>query len=437
MWQVYVTLPAHATACLTAKDVDLLVSSPSSSPWNNNLPAKYYTKYGKNMLKTTSEMTTIYVGKNIGKSNETSPLTQAMSVCSSMFRLKMTKGFTPAAPPLGLEDTPAAVAAAPQRVYPMALQPFSHISKIKFPCYVQPKLDGIRCLASYTGTSVSLTSRGGLAIDGFESIKQELSLVFQKLATMGHQHDHIYIDGELYLHGVPLQVISGVVRRSATSASALVHAQAPHGGVTKEALEFHVFDCFTTLPTSETVEAWTCEERVLLLSEVFNSIHSPSAADSHTKLRLVETTRVESMEHSDSIFDALTSLPSGDTTALAAYEGIVYKNMLAAYEFSTTREKRSMNYIKRKVQHTSEFPIVSFTHGKGKYTDCVVFELAAGVETFSVVPLGSTEYRSELYRLCVEDFSRFEGKLATVKYDDLSSAGVPLRGQIVQIDRID
>ena len=57
--------------------------------------SQYYTISGyENMKMTTSARTTISIGKNIGKKNETNVLTQAMKECQSKYASKIKAGYT-------------------------------------------------------------------------------------------------------------------------------------------------------------------------------------------------------------------------------------------------------------------------------------------------------------------------------------------------------
>lgn len=426
LWRVYVhcaTFPVGTTYRMALMDGGSLPETVTAIA-STQAQCLYYTAYGAGCLKTKSSETHVSVGKSIGRSNETSPLMQAMADCGSAFNLKMKKGFRQA----GFEDAPvapnvvpntddAAAAAnhadalAAMKLYPMALQPWKHSGKIVFPAYVQPKLDGVRCVARLLpgGDSVLLESRGGVALGGFDVITSQLLSVYRE----GGLSPTARVDGELYLHGTDLQEISGVARR--VSAPKVVLP----GSLSKEDLLFFMFDMFDpATPLAPTSDRLSTLQRAMVRS----------TGQAGSRLVLVESDLVESMEESDDMFERLT---------LEGYEGVVYKNQAARYEFSPDREKRSMNFIKRKIQCADEFIIRDFTHGKGKHASCVVFVLeTAGGLRFSMVTLGSIEYREELLRRCREDFSAFRGKLATVKYDALSSDGVPLRGQIVEVDRV-
>jgi ATP-dependent DNA ligase len=85
----------------------------------------------------------------------------------------------------------------------------------KFPVDVQPKLDGLRCLVS--ADDLVLRSRGG-KIYSMPHIAEQLA----RILPTG-----VIADGELYIHGVPLQEIVSLVTRQQIMTSTV---------------EFHIFD---------------------------------------------------------------------------------------------------------------------------------------------------------------------------------------------------
>jgi len=73
-----------------------------------------------------------------------------------------------------------------------------------FPAAIQPKLDGFRCLARWEDGQVLLTSRQGKEF--------ELPHIAEALEPVLGRTD-VILDGELYIHGEPLQRIASLIRR--------------------------------------------------------------------------------------------------------------------------------------------------------------------------------------------------------------------------------
>ncbi len=338
--------------------------------------AQLYTVYGK-ANKITSEMTKVE-GKNIGRSNETSALEQALKQATSMVTKKIKSGYSQKNEVNLVENR-----------FPMAVSAFDP-KKIKFPCMMQAKLDGIRMIAND-----KILSRRLHDIEGFGHIKQETDLLRTRLPS------NYFVDGELYVHGLPLQEISGIVRGSDAES--------------KMALEYHVFDFAST-------EGIGFQERIKILQEA-------AAEFDFSFIKIVPAILASSQEESDDYFGQLTS---------EGYEGIIYKQINSLYEASDVKEKRSTKCVKRKTSLEEEFKIEDFSQGVGKFQGAVVFTLSNkdGIE-FQCVPIGSMEYRKQLYADCLRDFRLFKHKLATVRFDAWSVSGVPLRGVIVNIDRLD
>ncbi len=359
---------------------------------------EYYTTSGYSGMKMTeSAATTITTGKNIGKKNATNVLTQAYKECQSKYAAKLKAGYT---------ETMAAKEAKPSddnpMPFPMAVKSWKdHKQKLSYPLYIQPKLDGVRMLARFENNSVKLYTRRLHDIAGFEKIKSMLLRMFKasKLKTF-------IIDGELYAHGFNLQTISGIVRNVSISEDV------------KDQLQYHIFDIFDTSKPE-----LTFAQRYDYLNAFMSSVDQDG-----TVIVLNPTDYAETTGAADLLYSKYVK---------AKYEGLIYKSKDRPYEFDFNKEKRSAWYLKRKKQEDAEFEIVSFTHGKGKDKDCIVFELQGpNGKTFNCVPNGTYNYRKELYASALSAFdTEFKGKLAKVLYDDLSKDGVPLRGRIVQIGR--
>jgi len=122
-------------------------------------------------------------GKNIGKANETTPEEQAISEAVSKIETKRSTGYFDTIEEAEDGDV----------ILPMLAKDYKKESKkVKFPCYVQPKLDGMRALGNKMG---NIYSRKGKHIDTMEHIQEDLN----DLITID------FLDGELYAHGLSFQ----------------------------------------------------------------------------------------------------------------------------------------------------------------------------------------------------------------------------------------
>jgi DNA ligase-1 len=127
-------------------------------------------------------------GKNIGKSNETTPEEQAIKEIKSEIESKLTEGYFRT-----LEE-----AQNEEVVLPMLAKSYEDEKhKIDWTnCYIQPKLDGMRCLAHISaGGHVQLISRDGKIIENMAHIVDDLVNI----------KENIILDGELYCHGSTFQ----------------------------------------------------------------------------------------------------------------------------------------------------------------------------------------------------------------------------------------
>jgi ATP-dependent DNA ligase len=344
-----------------------------------------YVNYGLMDGKITqSENTVIDIGKNIGKSNETTVLTQALIQMRALYLKKINGGYA-----LTIEEENTT---AP---FSMALQTYDKMKKkIKFPCFVQPKLDGIRLIASKKNDEISFLSRRNKVFRGFDNIKDEL----HEIADI----NDLYLDGELYKHGMHLQEISSIVRQDENFEK-------------KNELQFHIFDCFITSQPD-----LTFEERYDILVDIFNS-------NNFKYLVLVTTRLINNFEEGDDLFDYYLN---------KKYEGIVYKNKDAKYEFSYEKEKRSSNFLKRKKMLDSEYKIVDYTDGpNGKGVGSIIFILETkNGDQFKSTPKMSLEERARLFKDAKTNFdTKFKGKMATIIFDDLSKDGIPLRSRFIAV----
>lgn len=129
-------------------------------------------------------------GKNIGKSNETTPEEQAVLQAESKIAEKLTEGYF-----YTLEE-----AKTTEVILPMLADDYKEKSKkINWlQAYVQPKLDGMRCLIIVKNGQVRLMSRAGKDIITMQHI-------IDAIKPMVSPTSNYILDGELYAHGLNFQ----------------------------------------------------------------------------------------------------------------------------------------------------------------------------------------------------------------------------------------
>lgn len=127
--------------------------------------------------------------KNVGKANETTAEEQAIAEAKSKIETKMTTGY--------FETVDEAKNS--EVILPMLAKSYTEkaINWEKGKVYIQPKLDGMRCLAFVSKGKVQLLSRKGKEITTMDHIVSDLNKITD---------DKSYVlDGELYAHGKTFQ----------------------------------------------------------------------------------------------------------------------------------------------------------------------------------------------------------------------------------------
>jgi len=326
--------------------------------------------YGYQDGAVTVNEKTITTGKNIGKKNETTPEQQATSEARSTWDKKKTGGYAESlddAHVPGVAD--AAAVAAHEAILPMLAHDYHKRGKdIKFPCFVQPKLDGVRCIFK----NGVLTSRQGKVFPNMEHITQDLKDV------------DLVLDGELYSNTLNFQQFVGLVRKK------------KHNDAEKQLLrqvKFHVYDCVNDKPFSERNEA---------INELFSK---RLYAFSEPLL----TEECKSKEDLKKFHDKYVA---------DGKEGLIIRNKDGLYQLAA----RSKDLQKYKEFEDAEYKVTGFTDGEGSEKGLVIWicETSAG-KSFHVRPRGTHEARAEIFN----EAKDYVGKSLTVRYQELTEEGIP------------
>lgn len=325
------------------------------------------TTHGKQGMKAITTVKTIKEGKNIGKANETTPAEQALSEAKSTYQKKLDKGY--------VTDPAHAETKAPE-LLPMLAHPYTKRGHdIVFPAYIQPKFNGARMFAhKLSETEIRYTSRMG----------KEFTTVSHLTETLLAMMDVGQIfDGEIYNHDWSFQrIISAVKKQSEDSAL----------------LEFWVYD---TIHPNNPQAAY--EARLADLDCFVGASGSVKMAPTKSILAAQYVQR----EHNQYVAEG--------------YEGLIIRNASGIYSF----KHRSKDLQKFKMFVDAEFKITGGKEGTGNDEGCIVFEVeTASGSRFNVRPKGTVAYRRSLF----QDLPNLLGKLLTVRYQELSEAGVPIFG---------
>jgi DNA ligase-1 len=311
----------------------------------------------------------IKVGKNIGKKNETTASMQANLEAQARWQKQKKKGYVESIEAAKTDQTDALIEGG---VLPMLAQGYDkHAAKINFPCFVQPKLDGIRCLAIIERGRATLWSRTRKPIYSCPHIVTELERQFANVT--------VTLDGELYNHDFKndFEKIVSAVRKDEPSEASLN-------------VQYHVYDLV-------------------------------SSVDFHVRTAAVNR-EIENTEHVRKVMtftaidgDELTSYY--DKFKAAGYEGAMARNREGHYE-----NKRSYNLQKVKEFQDAEFEIIGIEEGKGKLAGHAIFVCVTKKgDEFNVKLKGETSFLKRLF----QERNLWEFSMLTVQFQGLTAYGLP------------
>ncbi len=332
----------------------------------------YFGQYGTDKPQSTSDF--ISEGKNIGRSNETTPYEQACAEAQSKHEKQRKKGY--------VESIEAAQAGELDElieggISPMLAHTFEKQGhKIKYPCYVQGKLDGIRMVAVVKNGTCTLWSRTRKPITSLPHIVEEIEKNFK---------EDVILDGEAYSHEFK-DNFEHIVH--------LVRQEEPDSQCTD--VQYHIYDL---------VNDKTFDHRILWLSKKFSSMKTPN----FKYLKLVSTHMVED---ENQVFGWFSDFRE------QGYEGCMLRNANGLYV-----NKRSCDLIKVKEMQDDEFEIVGIEEGRGKlagHVGAFVCKTRDGQE-FKAKPAGATERLREYFL----DHGLWQGRQLVVQYQSLTGYGLP------------
>ena len=355
-------------------------------------------------------------GKNIGKKNETTPLQQCIAETQRKWRDKREKESyqetiteQASAPDQGHQSSQHSPAEPTKKYFPMLAHTFepptattpttptTKKNNIVFPCFTQPKLDGLRCIMyrDPITTELHCQSRTGSYFDTMDHIKTSLAPIFRK-------HPNIVFDGELYTTEIPFEELAGLIKKKKLI---------PGDKYRLCVIEYHIYDVVD--------ETTPFEERHATIRKIFAQnaasrmasphAHGPNSDHMPQFICLVPTTEAKTPADFRAQFGEFIE---------AGYEGIMLRNKKGMYRCNY----RSHDLQKYKEFLEDEFPIVGFTQGEGRDKGTIIWICVTkeGKE-FSVRPRGTMEHRRKLF----QTGEKYVGKKLTIIYQELTEEGKP------------
>jgi ATP-dependent DNA ligase len=316
-------------------------------------------------------------GKNIGKKNETTAVQQAVNDARTAWIKKKESGYSELAnsvvPVAVSVDTSSSRGKGITENVPLPMLAHDYNKRgksIHFPCFVQRKYDGTRCVAI---PGKGLFSRN-------RKKYPHLKHIFDEINKLPHE---IIFDGELYSDTLTFQEIVGIVKKETLKKED--EEKQLH-------IKYHVYDLISDK---------SYEQRYHSLQNIFNNY-------GFKHIHFVQTTLCENEKKMKELHNQYVA---------EGYEGIMLRNKSGSY-----KNARSVDLQKYKEFFDDEYEVVDYKEGEGQEEGCVLWicKTPEG-KSFNCRPRGSREDRMELFK----NGKQYIGKKLTVRFQELTDEKVP------------
>lgn len=276
-------------------------------------------------------------------------------------------------------------------------------SKLRFPCYVQPKVDGIRALSQIDKDgNVHLESRNGNYFVHLEHIRNEIKKFLNK-----KKYSNIILDGELYVHNLYTndnKEMTNVERYQFISESCKITRKEPHPQETK--VQYWLFDIWD--------KTLTFEERISLLQYLYSKYDG-------NIIQIVPSIKVKSHEE----IERQMSIFVGENNNRNGYEfeGLMVRISEAKYISSTTHTSFLLKY-KRFMDDEWEIYDAQDCVG-GTQNGSIKWLCKKDNKTVVAKQMGDSVLSKKLYIMYKNNPSEFIGKMINLRYNEMSKDGIP------------
>ncbi len=309
----------------------------------------------------------IAVPKNVGRANATTAREQADLEAAAMHKYKLDRKYS--LTPEKAQDS---------KLLPMLAQVFEKRKNkdVVYPGDVQPKFDGVRCLARWGDKGIELVSRNGKPYH-CPHIEKELEKVLRKDTVL---------DGELYVHEVGFQTVSSWVKKLQPETARI---------------EYWVYD----IPEADDRDDLIWSDRNIELTDYGKRANKLNLKS----IRFVKSFRAKNEKEVYALQEKFVK---------DGYEGAIFRNLDGLYRY----DYRSYDLLKVKSFDEEDYLIVGFTEGIGKDKGSVIWKCKTrSGDIFNVRPKGPVEDRQQKFI----NGTKYVGEMLSVKFFGLSDEKIP------------
>jgi DNA ligase-1 len=332
----------------------------------------YYTRSFLHGGKETAFVGTRCIAKNVTKSNRTTAEEQAILECDAKYNLKLQEDYYLTAEEALNSSTFSKMLAHPLEKY---------ASKLNFPYYMDPKLDGIACniYVDFGSKTVVARTRNGKDIPTTFYIREKLKPFFL-------ENPNIVLCGELYNHSFHdnFEDLVSLIKRQKLTPQDEDNA--------RNFLQYHVYDYYDINNPAETFN-----DRATTL-EFFNvNFFYPTS----NVIQVISRALVRTQTEADNFhWDTIEK----------GFEGTMIRTPDNIYAPGI----RSTTLLKRKDFIDEEFEILDVLEGNGMWLGAakkIIVQLPSGLTSEAGIR-GNLEFAANM----LKNKSQVIGKMATVQY---------------------
>ena len=267
----------------------------------------------------------------------------------------------------------------PMLAYPVSSKPIDYTK----PVFMQPKLDGVRCLIQYERRRISKPIKRVVAYSRTGKEWKNINHILQSLEPFFQANPNVILDGELYNHALRddfEKIISCVRKQKPTDADR---------AESRKLVQFHCYDI-----VDETLDFQSRSIRL-------NTLLKPTYGIKLVKTIVTPTESQAKVNHARNLD--------------AGYEGSILR-LNTEYQC-----KRSHSLRKFKDFHDAEAEIIGWVEGKGKRRGTIGKFIAADKDgnRFGMPVMDNFKKLRTMF----EDMQTWKGKIATFTYFERTKAG--------------